>query len=951
MADPFSIATSLAKTARICYRFVRQMEGCPDEVKRLNSEVANWHPQLEGLAELMKGDSPSAMRLRDKLEDGGLLDVKNLVDELNKTLEPYERDLSMRRKVQWVSRTKNKVKELLSELRRYMEHVMNIVQMEMHIIAGVLLGKVGDMQTSSLDEYTRRNILEWLRPRGIEADEFHRQKRALRQNGTCDWLAESPSWIDWCKGGSAVHSRFLWIRGLAGAGKTVLASFAIDEVLSKYRHKGVSYYYCSHERQKEGYTSAEEACSFLRWVIRDLTSQVTRPTAGTTGRQAKIPKILHDLYDKHDFDNGALLSCLLAVTEHIAQDFKQQVYIIVDAVDECPSPREEFLRVMTTIGTDQAWKHVSLCFTSRNEHDIDKAVQPRKILIPRSPRTIRRRPQSQNPSRSLQGQVNAATGGFDGAMSPPGLSPARGESSRGRSPSLQIWQFPNSNHRTTRSMDNLPQADDTSFSHNNREQATSPSQAEVTRGLDLMDIDPPEKKEGCTILSMDENPDVMRAIRTFVQSQLEGDVSFDREGVDEVVTLIAQRARGIWAACQVDMITRSKLCDIDSISRMLDTIPTDIFGTYEHMIMKLLPNDRVLVAHYTVKEYLFDGKTALGPAKDFALSVEAIQSLELLVIFNGLQQFGKQRPADARLPTRYEEYCLRMTDKALRTRRGPILRDKTVWKTVTECLKWNNDHHSPRSGAWAKTSPFEQNKEPQHEETSVLVSLLLLQWPELATVYLADLAEARKKDIWRDKFQLARSFKIEGTSPISLIQMCVTRRDIAFLQVLFDARADFSREKDLVMDLFYNAYGHRSLNDEDAGEKTGRMLKMLLERGVRPEAPGYLFTPLQFAVSNLEERWVDDLLSEGADPSAIGDPDGVHPFGAEHDDIHGHLTPLEICSQTTPEWLQSDLDAELIEDVRQRVAESLRRWGAVDSGSAPPLLEDSKSIVIVDDDE
>lgn len=394
--------------------------------------------------------------------------------------------------------------------------------------------------------------MEWLRPRGIEADEFHRQKRALRQDGTCDWLAQSPSWIDWCKGGSDLHSRFLWIRGLAGAGKTVLASFAIDEVLTKCRHKGVSYYYCSHERQKEGYTSVEETSSFLRWVIRDLTNQATRPIAGSSSRQAQIPKILHDLYEKHDFDVGDLLGCLRVVTEYIATQLKQQVYIIIDAVDECPSPREEFLRIMTTIGTDPAWQHVSLCFTSRNEHDISKAVQPRKILIPRSPRTIGRRSQSQSPLKSSQGQVKTITGGFDG-MPPPGLPLARGDSVRGRSPSLQISQFPNATHRASRSMDNKPQAHDMSFNHNDRERATSPSQAEVTRGFDLMDIDPPGdsnptgRKEGCTILSMDENPDVMKAIRTFVRSQLEGDVSkWDRQGgVEEVVTLIAQRARGM----------------------------------------------------------------------------------------------------------------------------------------------------------------------------------------------------------------------------------------------------------------------------------------------------------------------------------------------------------------------------------------------------------------------
>lgn len=358
---------------------------------------------------------------------------------------------------------------------------------------------------------------------------------------------------------------------------------------------------------------------------------------------------------------------------------------------------------------------------------------------------------------------------------------------------------------------------------------------------------------------------------------------------------------------------------------------------------------QVSVAHYTVKEYLFDESTALGKFQEFALSKDSIQNLELQVIFSGLQQFGTSRPVEARSPSRYEEYCLKMSDKALKERRDLILQDKTVWRSVTECLKWNSKHNQPKSGAfpnmrirgafpnWTKTTPFERDNEPSISETSVLVSLLLLQWPELAKVYLADLPEAVKKDIWKDKFELAKAFKVEGTEPTSVMQLCVTRRDIAFLQALIDSRADFSGEKDLVMDLFYHAYGHKSLDDEDGGAKTAEMLKMLLERGVRPEAPGYVFTPLQFAVSNLEDRWVHDLLFEDANPNGIGKKNGVHPFGEGAVEIDGQSTPLKICKETTPKWLQSDLDNELMEDARERVEFALRQYGAVD----PVVVVDS----------
>lgn len=354
---------------------------------------------------------------------------------------------------------------------------------------------------------------------------------------------------------------------------------------------------------------------------------------------------------------------------------------------------------------------------------------------------------------------------------------------------------------------------------------------------------------------------------------------------------------------------------------------------------------QVSVAHYTVKEYLFNEATAQGKVKEFALSKELIENLELRVIFSGLRQFG-----ETRCPSRYEEYCLRMTEKALKERRDLIIRDELVWKDVTECLKWNSKHNLPRSGAfpnlkiranfpnWTKTSPFERENEPKMPETSVLVSLMLLQWPELAKIYLADLSEPTKRDIWRDKFELTEKFRVEGTDPMSVMQLCITRRDADFLEALIDARADFSGEKELVMDLFYHAYGHKSLDDQDGGAKTGKMLKMLLERGVRPEVPGYLFTPLQFAVSNLEERWVHDLLFEGANPNATGTEDGVDPFGDQPIKINGKWTPLRICERTTPKWYQTDpkhptesiLDETLMEDARERVKTALLQWGAED---------------------
>lgn len=409
------------------------------------------------------------------------------------------------------------------------------------------------------DEHERRNILQWLKPDGIDAREFHRRKRDLREEGTCNWLAKSGPWLDWCEGGSELNARFLWIHGLPGAGKTVLASFAIDEVAKMYLHKGVSYYYCSHERQKKGHTSSEEAISFLRWVIRDLTAQITRLKAGPSDQQAAIPKKLQDLYCKHDFGVDSLLECLLAVTEYIAKglEFQQQVCIIVDAVDESPLPRNDFLRVLTTIGTDPDWQHVSLCFTSRKETDIAKAIediQPSRSSQPSRPATPQQRPilTPKRPSDRLRQRETAHVGmtmaGFDGGPSygqdmPPPSPP------RGRTPSGFSFESSHDSPRVSHSEVRRPPGDMASHQSGRlRSMSMSPA--------DPMEIDSPGYsrfrvgREGCTILSMDDNPDVREAIRTFVRSQLQGKGSFrkseHRRGtLEEVVDLIAKRAKGM----------------------------------------------------------------------------------------------------------------------------------------------------------------------------------------------------------------------------------------------------------------------------------------------------------------------------------------------------------------------------------------------------------------------
>ena len=205
--------------------------------------------------------------------------------------------------------------------------------------------------------------MAWLKPGKLDSHEIHLEKTDLREQETCDWMTNSDIWKAWTDGGSLSENgyrRFVWIHGIPGSGKTILASFLIDKIGDFCQANGRSYYYCSHQREQD------ETRSFLQWIISDFCNQASH----------HIPMDLLKLYEHHR-DNiysvsiDDLMKYLLTITKR----FGRRVYIIVDAVDESKTPRNHFLKVLTTIGTDPQFHHVSLLMVSRDEQDIRAAIQ------------------------------------------------------------------------------------------------------------------------------------------------------------------------------------------------------------------------------------------------------------------------------------------------------------------------------------------------------------------------------------------------------------------------------------------------------------------------------------------------------------------------------------------------------------------------------------------------
>ncbi|TVY63617.1 Vegetative incompatibility protein HET-E-1 [Fusarium oxysporum f. sp. cubense] len=147
----------------------------------------------------------------------------------------------------------------------------------------------------------------------------------------------------------------MWIYGLPGAGKTVLASYVIEELekLCEPANGSVcSYYYCHYSHNQD------ETVPFLSWVIGHVCRQISW-----------IPPELKRL---HDHGCEPTTADLEDVLEVILQRL-DNIYIVIDAVDES-TPREELLSLIEMLAVDERFEKIRVLATSRQYFDIEQSL-------------------------------------------------------------------------------------------------------------------------------------------------------------------------------------------------------------------------------------------------------------------------------------------------------------------------------------------------------------------------------------------------------------------------------------------------------------------------------------------------------------------------------------------------------------------------------------------------
>ncbi|KAH9883839.1 ankyrin [Xylariomycetidae sp. FL2044] len=165
-----------------------------------------------------------------------------------------------------------------------------------------------------------RTILRWITP--VDFQERHYELSSRRAKGTCRKLLTDHRFVSWLSGAS--EERQMCCFGDPGAGKSVHCSAVIDELLATYEQSAgtfICYFFLEYHQQK-----AQLASTIIRVILKQAVAKL-----------GHIPADLDRVYGKGD-DSLSTQQSRSLVKKFLGHF--QTVYVCLDALDECISPRD-----------------------------------------------------------------------------------------------------------------------------------------------------------------------------------------------------------------------------------------------------------------------------------------------------------------------------------------------------------------------------------------------------------------------------------------------------------------------------------------------------------------------------------------------------------------------------------------------------------------------------------
>jgi hypothetical protein len=280
---------------------------------------------------------------------------RNVLNELEHTLDKYDElkpghgSASQRMKRVW-----KRLRWEPEDIKQLRSRINTNIGLLNAFTSGLTRDNVTILVRNQEDQ-GRQAILDWITPFDYAPQQSDLISR--RQAGTGQWLLDSAEFKVWL----LIGKQTLFCPGIPGAGKTILASIVVQELITRFENDGstgIAYLYCNYRRQHEQ-KPEDLFASLLKQLVQEQP----------------IPDSVKTLYDRHkDKRTRPSLDEISGVLQSVAATYSR-VFIIVDALDECQIPDGHRQRFLSSLFNLQAKCEANLFATSRPISSIEKEFE------------------------------------------------------------------------------------------------------------------------------------------------------------------------------------------------------------------------------------------------------------------------------------------------------------------------------------------------------------------------------------------------------------------------------------------------------------------------------------------------------------------------------------------------------------------------------------------------
>ncbi|KAH7378027.1 hypothetical protein BKA64DRAFT_714528 [Cadophora sp. MPI-SDFR-AT-0126] len=925
MAEVFAVAASVIAVIQIsdrvielCKFYIEALAETPSSLRALLIEISTLKTIFEALQFLERCDhSTPALWMQISAPEGPIEECRRALTELEKLFPPQfaqrgaqNTHLSKRQKLNVAFSTivwplkQSQVKEILQRIGNYKAIIQLAVTTESSQDIKDLKASSKEIKRSILSAQ-RNDLCNWLVL--TDPSPLHNRARRLYEPGTGSWMLRTAEWNDWLAG----RNGHVWIHGIPGAGKTILASWLIEEAqkhCTQIRSQSsiCVYYYCYFGHNQD------ETMAFLRWVI----SQLLRHTE-------TVPAIVDNLFKR---GGEPSIAELLDSLEMVLRVWSV-VYLVIDAIDES-NPRQDLLQTIRDLATSPRFMKLQLLITSREYRDIELGMEGITKCVPMSNRLV---------EQDIRIYVQSAI---------------QSNKRFKRWPKDLHLEVEQAISTQAKGMFRWAVCQLDALQHLRSERST------VRKALAMLPKDLDETYERVFLRIPEEQWSFVRHVFYWLCFYQELDIHWD--GFPCMLLLDAARNSTLRSGQSTD----DYYYDSERLKELCGCLITLQQVDFEETL--------VTFAHYTVKEYLDSRRILQGPTSSFSTEMATISPICLDVVFSQaqsvtdgdlvrLKEGNKIFDGDdwsylaqvfpihcafcALNSLRVESLSLEIcANETLFSRMKSLLEpSRQYFRRLGECRVAGKSDFELPLGRYAAEHDCTMvwtvvwTESATETEAALLLSLLLIAGDQICPLAMKILGEMDLNILLGRKVVLEMSVTVVeidedggetiidvnhtfSGSVIEVMAQFANHSFESFCLLLKRYPGYYDPSTTLLHFIGYhglNALGHYSCNDDHNFDCP---VRTLLEAEAEPNLMGYRVTPLQIAVAAWDLEGVQLLLAHGADPDGTGDPKGiVWPRTSpmfKFNGLHGK-SALQICRTRECRHLAYNVQTERMSDLEQ----------------------------------